>query len=63
MPRVNHLDHVKVGVWKDLWPMTVCSSRFVVDNISMEEKEFSDWVRAQDPQGRMLNPFFAALLS
>jgi hypothetical protein len=24
--------------------MTVCSSRFVVDNISMEEKEFSDWV-------------------
>jgi hypothetical protein len=26
-------------------------------------KEFSEWVRAEDPQGRMLNPFFAALLS
>jgi hypothetical protein len=26
-------------------------------------KEFSDWVRAEDPSGRMLNPFFAALLS
>ena len=25
--------------------------------------EFSNWVRAQDPSGRMLNPFFAALLS
>jgi FAD/FMN-containing dehydrogenase len=25
--------------------------------------EFSQWVREQDPQGRMLNPFFAALLS
>lgn len=25
--------------------------------------EFSDWVRAEDPQGRLLNPFFAALLS
>lgn len=24
--------------------------------------EFSRWVREQDPQGRMLNPFFAALL-
>jgi len=26
-------------------------------------QEFSDWVRSEDPQGRMLNPFFAALLS
>jgi hypothetical protein len=26
-------------------------------------KEFGDWVRAQDPQARMLNRFFAALLS
>ena len=26
-------------------------------------KQFSDWVRAVDPQGRMLNPFFAELLS
>ena len=26
-------------------------------------KEFSNWVRAEDPHGRMLNPFFAALLS
>ena len=26
-------------------------------------KEFSHWVRQQDPQGRMLNPFFAELLS
>ncbi len=25
--------------------------------------EFSDWVRSVDPDGRMLNPFFAALLS
>jgi hypothetical protein len=25
--------------------------------------EFSDWIRESDPQGRMLNPFFAALLS
>jgi hypothetical protein len=25
--------------------------------------EFSQWVRQQDPGGRMLNPFFAALLS
>ena len=25
--------------------------------------EFSQWVRSEDPQGRMLNPFFAALLS
>ena len=25
--------------------------------------EFSDWVRTMDPGGRMLNPFFAALLS
>ena len=25
--------------------------------------EFSQWARQQDPQGRMLNPFFAALLS
>ncbi|MGH9408993.1 MAG: FAD-binding protein [Vicinamibacterales bacterium] len=25
--------------------------------------EFSDWVRSVDPGGRMLNPFFAALLS
>lgn len=24
--------------------MTVCCSRFVVDSISMGEKEFSDWV-------------------
>jgi hypothetical protein len=26
-------------------------------------QEFSDWVRTMDPSGRMLNPFFAALLS
>jgi FAD/FMN-containing dehydrogenase len=26
-------------------------------------KQFSDWVREVDPQGRMLNPFFASLLS
>ncbi|MDR3749831.1 MAG: FAD-binding protein [Acidobacteriota bacterium] len=26
-------------------------------------QEFSDWVRTVDPNGRMLNPFFAALLS
>jgi hypothetical protein len=25
--------------------------------------EFSEWVRTTDPSGRMLNPFFAALLS
>ncbi len=25
--------------------------------------EFSDWVRSVDPDGRMLNPFFANLLS
>ena len=25
--------------------------------------EFSQWVRQEDPQGRMRNPFFAALLS
>jgi D-arabinono-1,4-lactone oxidase len=26
-------------------------------------KQFSEWVRSMDPTGRMLNPFFAALLS
>lgn len=26
-------------------------------------QEFSDWVRSMDPAGRMLNPFFASLLS
>ena len=26
-------------------------------------KQFSDWVKAEDPTGRMLNPFFAGLLS
>ncbi|MGP0093095.1 MAG: FAD-dependent oxidoreductase [Xanthobacteraceae bacterium] len=26
-------------------------------------REFSHWVKTQDPSGRMLNPFFAALLS
>ena len=26
-------------------------------------KQFSDWVRSVDPEGRMLNPFFAELLS
>ena len=26
-------------------------------------RQFSDWVRSVDPNGRMLNPFFAALLS
>jgi len=26
-------------------------------------KQFSDWVKETDPQGRMLNPYFAALLS
>ena len=26
-------------------------------------QEFSDWVRSMDPVGRMLNPFFASLLS
>ena len=26
-------------------------------------RQFSDWVREADPQGRMLNPFFAGLLS
>ena len=25
--------------------------------------EFSRWIRSADPGGRMLNPFFAALLS
>jgi hypothetical protein len=25
--------------------------------------EFSDWVREVDPQGRLLNPYFASLLS
>jgi D-arabinono-1,4-lactone oxidase len=26
-------------------------------------KQFSDWVRREDPSGRMLNPFFATLVS
>lgn len=26
-------------------------------------RKFSNWVRAVDPEGRMLNPFFAGLLS
>jgi len=37
--------------------------RHVEDAYGERWGEFSQWVRQQDPQGRMLNPFFAALLS
>jgi hypothetical protein len=37
--------------------------RHVEDAYGARWMEFSQWVRQQDAQGRMLNPFFAALLS
>jgi hypothetical protein len=37
--------------------------RHVEDAYGARWSEFSQWVRQQDEQGRMLNPFFAALLS